>query len=93
MANTRAQLTCPVYDIECELNSCKLPTVKKVMQHYSFVQSQHPRTTKPSIIVSQVSANVENRGFYTDINQKKKGNYTDIKSLNRFIVTQMPTTC
>ena len=58
MASTRVQLTCPVYGIECELTSRKLLTVKEVMQHYSFVQLQLPRTTKSTIIVSQVSVNV-----------------------------------
>ena len=55
MVNTKAQLTCLIYVIECELTSRKLPTVKEVMQHYSFVHLQLPRATKSTIMVSQVS--------------------------------------
>jgi len=58
MSVTRAQLTCPVYGIACKLTSHRLPNVKEVMQHYFFVQTQLPRTTKSSEIVAEVAKSV-----------------------------------
>jgi len=42
MAVTRAKLTCPAYDIACELTSRQLPTIKQVMKHYCFVKVKSP---------------------------------------------------
>ena len=58
MATTQSKHTCPVYGIGCKLTSRQLPTVKEVMQHYLFVQTQFPRTTKSSEIVAEVATSV-----------------------------------
>lgn len=58
MAATRAQLSCPVYGIGSELTSRQLPTVQEVMQYYSFLKTQLPKTTKSREIVVQVSTDI-----------------------------------